>query len=300
MNGIRKHNRGQSDVPPKEPQSQHRRRAISPMIRLAPDEVMETIDRLVQVEETNSGVGTIVEKIPTLQSIAIQPVVPTCLPRPPTVGFEELSLLTRDEVFPHLKLDRLKTEGILFFARGAAGPQGQLPINISRKRLKEYLDFPSNEDSSRVVNASVIEAEFLCRIGHKSLKDAWTMVAYWFNYQNAQPRNEGWFIDELVFFSSVGHEDSKLLDMRTKLVISQALTWIGRPSSLYTRTALVLPALVHVDPQSPNLMLEWYELVRERDRLKEDLLKIQDIPADAEQREEALRVEHERLQEEYS
>ncbi|KAL2651660.1 hypothetical protein R1flu_019788 [Riccia fluitans] len=108
---------------------------------------METIDRLVQGEETNSVVGAIVEKILTLLSMAIQSVVPTRLPRPPTIGFEELTLLTRDEVFPHLKFDCLKTEGILFidgnlFAKGAAGPQGQLSANVSREGLKEYLVFP--------------------------------------------------------------------------------------------------------------------------------------------------------------
>ncbi|KAL2650913.1 hypothetical protein R1flu_019041 [Riccia fluitans] len=182
----------------------------------------------------------------------IQLVIPTWLPHPPTVDFEELSLLTRDKVFPHLKFDRLKTEGILFidgnlFAKGVADAQGQLPVNVSREGLKEYLDFPGNEDSSCVVSASVIEAQFLRCTGYKSLKDAWTTVAHWFNYRNAQPRNEEWFIDDLVFFSA-GHEDGKVLDMRTKLVILQALKWIGRPSSLYTSTTLVLLALAHVDP----------------------------------------------------
>ncbi|KAL2629500.1 hypothetical protein R1flu_014186 [Riccia fluitans] len=201
--------------------------------------------------------------------MAIQPVVPTRLPHPPTIGFEELSLLTRDEVFPHLKFDRLKTEGILFidgslFARGAAGPQGQLPINVSREGLKEYLVFPGSEDSSRVVTASVIEVELLCRIGHKSLKDAWTTVARSFDYRNAQPRNEGWFIDELVFFSSQGREDGKLLDLRAKLVIRQALKWIGRPSSSYTSTTLVLLALAEVDPEEPNLKLDWYAWVSDQ------------------------------------
>ncbi|KAL2631325.1 hypothetical protein R1flu_016011 [Riccia fluitans] len=215
---------------------------------------METIDRLVQGEETNSRVGAIVEKIPTLY----------------------------------------------LFARDAAGAQGQLPVNLSRDGLKEYLVFPGSEDSSRVVSASVIEAELLCRIGHKSLKDAWTTVVHSFNYRNAQPRNEGWFIDYLVFFSSQGRENGKLLDMRAKLVIRQALKWIGRPSSSYTSTTLVLLALVHVDPEEPNLKPDWCELVRERDQLKEDLLKAQDVLADAAQREEALRAEHERLQEEYS
>ncbi|KAL2620374.1 hypothetical protein R1flu_000579 [Riccia fluitans] len=89
---------------------------------------MEMIDRLVQCEETKNGDGAIGEKIPTLQSIAIQPIVPTSLPRPPTVGFEELSLLTRDDVFSHLKFDRLRTDGILLihgnlFARGVARAQ---------------------------------------------------------------------------------------------------------------------------------------------------------------------------------
>ncbi|KAL2644568.1 hypothetical protein R1flu_012155 [Riccia fluitans] len=202
--------------------------------------------------------------------MAIQPVVPTQLPHLPTIGFEELSLLTRDEVFSHLKFDHLKIEGpILFidgslFARGATGAQGQVAVNVSREGLKEYLDFPGSEDSSHVVSASVIEAEFLRRIGHKSLKDGWTM-------------------------------DGKRLDMRAKLVICQALKWIGRPSSLYTSTTLVLLALAHVDPEEPNLKLDWCELVRERDQLKEDLLKAQDVLADAAQQEEALQVEHERL-----
>ncbi|KAL2634960.1 hypothetical protein R1flu_006439 [Riccia fluitans] len=102
--------------------------------------------------------------------MAIQPVIPTRLRRPPTVGFEELSLLTRDEVFRHLKFDHLKTMGILFidgnlFAKGDAGPQGQLLVNISREGLKEYLDFPCSEDSSCVVRASVIEISF--RLNHR-------------------------------------------------------------------------------------------------------------------------------------
>ncbi|KAL2650712.1 hypothetical protein R1flu_018840 [Riccia fluitans] len=266
MSGIRRRSSRQSDVPPEEWPSQRRRHATSPNYELPHDEAMETIDWLVQGEESNSGEGGIVEKIPTLQSMATQPVVPTRLPRPHTINFEELSLLTRDEVFPHLKFDRLKTKGILFidgcvFARGAAGPQGQLPVNVSREGLKEYLVFPGSEDSSRVVTAGVIEDEFLRHTGHKSLKDAWTMVARWFDYRNAQPRNEGWFIDQLVFFSSQGREDGKLLDLHAKLVICQALKWIGRPSSSYTSTTLVLLALAEVDPREPNLKPDWYAWV---------------------------------------
>ncbi|KAL2644823.1 hypothetical protein R1flu_012410 [Riccia fluitans] len=124
--------------------------------------------------------------------------------------------------------------------------------------------FPSSEDSSRVVTASVIEAEFLRRTGHKSLKDAWKTIARWFDYRNAQPRNEGWFIDQLVFFSSQGREDGKLLDLRAKLVIRQALKWIGRPSSSYTSTTLVLLALAEVDLGELNLKPDWYAWVSDQ------------------------------------
>ncbi|KAL2643156.1 hypothetical protein R1flu_010743 [Riccia fluitans] len=79
MSGIIHRNRRQSDVPPEEPPSQCRRHATSPIYKLPHDEAMETIDQLVQGEENNSGVGAIVKKIPTLQSMAIQPaVLPDC------------------------------------------------------------------------------------------------------------------------------------------------------------------------------------------------------------------------------
>ncbi|KAL2607594.1 hypothetical protein R1flu_026167 [Riccia fluitans] len=79
-----------------------------------------------------------------------------------------------------------------------------------------------------------------------------------------RPRNEGWFIDQLLFFSSQGHEDGKLLDLRAKLVIRQALKWIGRPSSSYTSTTLVLLALAEVDPGEPNLKPDWYAWVSDQ------------------------------------
>ncbi|KAL2621130.1 hypothetical protein R1flu_001335 [Riccia fluitans] len=79
-----------------------------------------------------------------------------------------------------------------------------------------------------------------------------------------RPRNEGWFIDQLVFFSSQGREDGKLLDLRAKLVIHQALKWIGRPSSSYTSTTLVFFALAEVDPGEPNLKPNWYAWVSDQ------------------------------------
>ncbi|KAL2632263.1 hypothetical protein R1flu_016949 [Riccia fluitans] len=103
---------------------------------------METIGRLVQGEETNFRDGAIVEKIPTLQSMAIQPIVPTRLPRPPTIGFEELSLLTRDEwdiercelihERDQLKEDLLKAQDVL-----ADVAQWEEALQAEHKRLQE-------------------------------------------------------------------------------------------------------------------------------------------------------------------
>ncbi|KAL2612555.1 hypothetical protein R1flu_024247 [Riccia fluitans] len=66
------------------------------------------------------------------------------------------------------------------------------------------------------------------------------------------------------------------------------------------------PLLLRDEPRNAfsNTQAQWdierCELICERDQLKEDLLKAQDILVDAAQWEEALRAEHERLQEEYS
>ncbi|KAL2624376.1 hypothetical protein R1flu_008621 [Riccia fluitans] len=86
MSGMRRRNSRQFDVLSEERPSQCQRHATSPNYELPHDEAMEMIDRLVQDEETNSRVTAIIKKIPILQSMAIQPVVPTQLPRPPTIG----------------------------------------------------------------------------------------------------------------------------------------------------------------------------------------------------------------------
>ncbi|KAL2629744.1 hypothetical protein R1flu_014430 [Riccia fluitans] len=207
MSGIRRHSRRQSDVPSEKLPSQHHRRATSPIYKLPHDEAMETIDLLVHDEETNFGVGAIVEKISTLQSMAMQLVVRTRLPHPPIVGFEELSLLTRDEISFRLNHK-----------------------NEDRASIAKF-----REDWQAVVQ--LLHIKFLARM--------------------ARQNQEG-------------------------------------------------PLLLGDEPwnASSNTQAQWdaerCELVCERDQLKEDLLKAQDILADATQREKALRAEHERLQEEYS
>ncbi|KAL2621775.1 hypothetical protein R1flu_001980 [Riccia fluitans] len=61
------------------------------------------------------------------------------------------------------------------------------------------------------------------------------------------------------------------------------------------------PLLLGDEPRNAfgDTQVQWdaerCELVHERDQLKEDLHKAQNVLADATQRKEALRVEHERL-----
>ncbi|KAL3686640.1 hypothetical protein R1sor_009214 [Riccia sorocarpa] len=150
--------------------------------------------------------------------------------------FEELAMLTRNEVFPFLNLDRLEDEGIVEIDPKLFGPGGggdTLKVNISKDGLRRQLQFCNSDDSDRVVSPLNIKNEFLQRHGRATLKDAWRLVAKWFNYTNETFRNEGWYIDDLSYFASIGRPD---LDKKCKVVIRHALRWVGRFGHSYART----------------------------------------------------------------
>ncbi|KAL3694190.1 hypothetical protein R1sor_007841 [Riccia sorocarpa] len=116
-------------------------------------------------------------------------------------------MLTRNEVFPFLNLDRLEDEGIVEIDPKLFGPEGSgdtLKVNISEDGLRRQLQFRNSDDSDKVIPPLNIENEFLQRHGRASLKDAWRLVAKWFNYTNETFRNEGWYIDDLSYFASIG------------------------------------------------------------------------------------------------
>ncbi|KAL3682713.1 hypothetical protein R1sor_000735 [Riccia sorocarpa] len=170
-------------------------------------------------------------------------------------------MLTHNEVFPFLNLDRLEDEGIVEIDPKLFGPGGggdTLKVNISEDGLRRQLQFRNSDDNDRVVPPLNIENEFLQRHGRATLKDAWRLVAKWFNYTNETFRNEGWYIDDLSYFASIGHPD---LDKKCKVVIRHALRWVGRFRHSYARTGLVLLAIAQVHPGMGNLRPDWHAWV---------------------------------------
>ncbi|KAL3694922.1 hypothetical protein R1sor_008573 [Riccia sorocarpa] len=138
-------------------------------------------------------------------------------------------MLTRDEVFPFLNLDRLANEGIVginasLFDRGAVHGKN-ITVDTSIRGLKNLLDFRSGRENESVVPLSTIERAFLKRYQYSGIVEAWPVFARWYNYTNKTPRNEGWFIDDLCYFALSGRPE---LDKCCKAVIRQALKWIGR------------------------------------------------------------------------
>ncbi|KAL3695269.1 hypothetical protein R1sor_009345 [Riccia sorocarpa] len=205
----------------------------------------------------------------------------------------------------------------------------------------------------------------------------WPLLAPWFsfNVNNAQPRSEGWVVDDFRKFTLENHPHGSVLDMKVRLVIRQVLRTLGKLSQQYCSTTLVLLAVAHVDPTCAHLRPDWHmfvsseirkslnheksdrksagkfregwavscpaiidlvrnefmakqaaqsneplyleaknafsdtkaewdnekcELVRQREELKEELAKAQELKAQAERREETIRLEKEALEVEYS
>ncbi|KAL3700965.1 hypothetical protein R1sor_018987 [Riccia sorocarpa] len=266
--------------------------------------------------------------------------------------FEELGVLTRDEVLPYVDTSRMTDDGIVkvnsaMFSRGAMEGAKEYNIDISVEGLKRLVDFLAVGDCAKVVPPSVIEKVFFDHCGQKHKKDAWKVIAPWFrfNLNNAQPRNEGWVIDDFRKFTLENHPHGSVLDMRVRLVIRQVLRTLGKLSQQYCSTTLVLLAVAHVDPTSAHLRPDWHmfvsseirksmnhektdkksvvkflrrlggyhrantkaewdnekcELFRQREELKEELAKAQELAALAAKREQTIRLEKDALQKEYS
>ncbi|KAL3685873.1 hypothetical protein R1sor_003895 [Riccia sorocarpa] len=238
--------------------------------------------------------------------------------------FEELVMLTCNEVFPFLNLDRLEDEGIVEINPKLFGPGGG-----GDTWLRRQLQFRNSDDSDRVVPPLNIENEFLQRHGRATLKDAWRLVAKWFNYTNETFRNEEWYIDDLSYFASIGCPD---LDKKCKVVIRHALREIkfrlnhhkdDKFSSARFREGwqaivellkLEFRARQQASVQQPQMLQIEARNAFEQERLKSALQEVQQreealrqereelqgAALEASLQEEALRKEHESLQQEYS
>ncbi|KAL3698394.1 hypothetical protein R1sor_012470 [Riccia sorocarpa] len=180
-------------------------------------------------------------------------------------SFEELAVLSRDEVFPFLNTSRLE-EGIVtisgnVFLRGTSSENlREYPMDISTEGLRGKINFPAYGECKRTVDPVEIESEFLKRTGHKYKKDAWKAIAQWFQFslKNAQARSEGWVIDNFKKYTLEGHTDRDILDKRVRLVIAQVLRVIGKSSVSFCSSTVVLLAVAHVDPGMAHFRPDWH------------------------------------------
>ncbi|KAL3697520.1 hypothetical protein R1sor_011596 [Riccia sorocarpa] len=226
---------------------------------------MQNIDVLVQAKEseawgqTSSSSAIEVYQAP---SLAIVPVVNF------QFTFEELGVLTRDEVLPYVDTSRMKDIAIVkvnsaMFSRGVVDGAKEYNIDLSVEGLRRLLNFPISGDCAKIVPPSIIEKMFSDHCGQKHKKNVWKAIAPWldFNLNNAQAHNEGWVIDDFRKFTLENHPHGSVLDMRVRLVIRQVLRTLGKLSQHFCSTTLVILAVAHVGPTCAHLRSDWHMFV---------------------------------------
>ncbi|KAL3688325.1 hypothetical protein R1sor_014634 [Riccia sorocarpa] len=149
------------------------------------------------------------------------------------------------------------------FSRGAVEGAKEYNIDISVEGLRRLVDFPTAGDCAKIVKPSVMEKAFFDHCGQKHKKEAWKVIAPWFsfNVNNAQPRSEGWVVDDFRKFTLENHPHGSVLDMKVRLVICQVLRTLGKLSQQYCSTTLLLLAVAHVDPTCAHLRPDWHMFV---------------------------------------
>ncbi|KAL2650160.1 hypothetical protein R1flu_018288 [Riccia fluitans] len=210
-----------------------------------------------------------------------QPPERLIVPSFPNYGItlEELSVLSRDEVFPYVNTHRLKTDGIIKISSELFQPIGSSPsttyeciIDFFAAGLRKLADFPIKGECRRIVPPFEVEAEFLKQIGRKYKKDVWQDIAPWFGFflTHSQPLSEGWVMDDFKKYSLEGHPDGYVLDKQVCLVINQVQRMVGKANRSFCSTTLVLLAIAHVDPRMANYHPDWHMWVSSEIRSRLD------------------------------
>ncbi|KAL3678591.1 hypothetical protein R1sor_021547 [Riccia sorocarpa] len=199
-----------------------RKREKSPVIETSEALAFQNISTLVQAmesetwEQTNKSQKTedTLESLDlTASSSAIEVYQAPSLAIVPAVNFkftfEELGVLTRDEVLPYVDTSRVKDHGIVtinsaMFSRVAVEGAKEYDINISVEGLRKLVDFPAAGECHQIVKPSLIVRKF--------------------TFEN--------------------HPHGSVLDMKVRLVIRQVLRTLGKLSQQYCSTTLVLLAVV--------------------------------------------------------
>ncbi|KAL2623739.1 hypothetical protein R1flu_007984 [Riccia fluitans] len=253
-----------------------------------------------------------------------QPPECSIVPSFPNFGitFEELSMLSRDKVFPYVNTHKLKTDGIIKISgelfqptRSSTSTTFECIMDLSTVGLRKLVDFPVKGECRRIVPPSEVEAEFLKQIGRKYKKDAWQDIAprFGFSLTHSQPRSKGWVVDDFKKFSLEGHPDGYALDKQVRLVINQVQRMVGWEAIVRIVTTDFLakqattrhePLLLEARNAFTNTKTEWDnekgELVCEREALKEELNKAKEMAVEAEQGTKVVRLEKEALQQQYT
>ncbi|KAL3700679.1 hypothetical protein R1sor_018701 [Riccia sorocarpa] len=318
-----------------------RKREKSPVIETSEALAFQNISTLVQAMETEAwGQTSKSQKTEdTLESLDLTTIEVYQAPSLAIVSavnfkftFEELGVLTREEVLPYVDTRRVKDDGIIIvnsamFSRGAVegAKEYNIDINIYVEGLKRLVDSAAG-DCAKIVPPSVIEKVFFDHCGQKHKKDAWKVIAPWFrfNLNNAQPRSEGWVIDDFRKFTLENHPHGSVLDMRVRLIRKSlnhektdkksagkfregwaAIIELVRNEFMAKQAAEGKePLYLEAKNAFSDTKAEWdnekCELVRQREELKEELAKAQELKAQAERREETIRLEKEALEVEYS
>ncbi|KAL3691903.1 hypothetical protein R1sor_005554 [Riccia sorocarpa] len=235
----------------------------------------------------------------------------------PKVGItiEELSVLSRDEVFPFLDTTRLKDDKMVsidpaIFSGGASSrsTSASWEMDLSTAGLKRLVDFPSKGECRRIVPPSTVKNYFLDRTRHKKKGDLWKNITPWFNFslKHQQPRSEGWVVDDFRKFRLEGHPEGDSLDKRVRLVINQVQNVIGWMAIVGIVRADFMakeaasrgePLLLESRNAFTDTRAEWDsekgELTRQRDALKEELEKAEQKALEAKEREEAAELKRE-------
>ncbi|KAL3696905.1 hypothetical protein R1sor_010981 [Riccia sorocarpa] len=260
----------------------------------------------------------------------LRAIVPT---RSYQFTFEELSDLSRDELIQYVDTRQLKTSKLVtiseaLFTQGAVGSTAKkYRIDLSAKGLKGLVDFPVMGECTRIVPPAEIEKEFLRQTGRKYLKDAWREIAVLRTIGKLSVT----FCFSTVVILAIAHVDPALPHFRPDWHSWVAAEIRYRLShSVPDKTSAgkfkegwgAIIEMIRVDwlaSQAPNSLeplylegknafthtrAEWddkkCELVRQRDALKEELVKAQELAAEAAERESTIRLEKQALEEEYS
>ncbi|KAL2610308.1 hypothetical protein R1flu_028881 [Riccia fluitans] len=256
------------------------------------------------------------------------------------ITLKELSMLSRDEVSSYVNTHRLKTDGIIKISGELFQPIGSSTgtifdsiMDLFTAGLRKLVDFLVKGECRKIMPPFEVEVEFLKQTGRKYKKDAWQDIVPWFGFSltHSQPCSEGWVVDDFKKFSLEAHPDGYALDKQVRLVINQVQKMVGRLGhggndkfsggkfregweaivrivivDFLAKQAIVRhePLLLEARNAFTNTRAEWDnekgELVCEREALREELNKAKEMAVEAEQCREAVRLEKEALQQQYT